>query len=224
MIKLDSNNNQSKITENPMKLYRVLVKCLSGIIKTIFIIDVKGEENIKTDGPCLVCANHLSNWDPIFMAVTVKRPVFFMAKKEIFKVPVVSTLARKLGAFPVDRENNDFTAIKTAINHLKYGNALGIFPQGTRCRGKAPETMPIKNGIGLLVFKTEADVLPVSVYTKNYKVFWFKKVYINIGEPIKFSEYGEVERSPEGYQHISDIVFSRICALTNDSKEAATNE
>ena len=207
-----------------MRLYKGLVACLGGIIRMFFVIDIKGKENIIKDGPCLVCANHLSNWDPIFMAVTVKRPVFFMAKKEIFKVPVVSSLARALGAFPVDRENNDFTAIKTAINHIKYGNALGIFPQGTRCRGKTPETMPIKNGVGLLVFKTEADVMPISIYTENYKVSLFKKVCINIGEPIKFSEYGEVERSPEGYQHISDVVFNRICSLANESKEALKND
>ena len=83
--------------------------------------------------------------------------------------------------------------------------------------------MPIKNGVGLLVFKTEADVMPISIYTENYKVSLFKKVCINIVEPIKFSEYGEVERSPQGYQLISDVVFIRISSFPFRETAAITS-
>ena len=221
MKKLELSNNLDKIYKNPMRLYKTVVKCLSGVIKMFFRVEVKGSENMLQTGKCLVCGNHLSNWDPVFMAVAVKRPVFFMAKKEIFKVPVLASLVKTVGAFPVDRESNDVIAVKTALTHLKYENALGVFPQGTRCRGKDPSTLPIKNGIGMITFKTECDVVPISIYTKNYKVSLFKKVYINIGEPIKYSEYGEVERSPEGYQKISNYIFDRICELNNESKEAS---
>lgn len=221
MKKSEMTSNPDKIYKNPMKLYKVLVKCLTGIIRILFRVEVKGYENMPQNGPCLVCGNHLSNWDPVFMAISVKRPVFFMAKKELFKIPVISSLVSVLGAFPVDRENIDFTSVKTAITHIKYKNALGIFPQGTRCIGKSPTTLPIKNGVGMITFKTESDVVPISIYTKNYKVSLFKKVYINIGTPIKYSEYGEVERSPEGYQKISDHIFNRICELNNESEEAS---
>lgn len=221
MKKSEMRSNPDKTYKNPMKLYKVLVKCLTGIIRVLFRVEVKGYENMPQNGPCLVCGNHLSNWDPVFMAISVKRPVFFMAKKELFKIPVLSSLVSALGAFPVDRENIDFTSVKTAINHIKYENALGIFPQGTRCIGKSPTTLPIKSGIGMITFKTESNVVPISIYTKNYRVSLFKKVYINIGEPIKYSEYSEIKRSPEGYQKISDYIFSRICELNNESKEAS---
>ncbi len=221
MRKSEITSNPDKIYKNPMRLYKVLVKCLTGVIKLFFRLEVKGIENMPQSGSCLVCGNHISNWDPVFMAISVKRPVFFMGKKELFKIPLLNTFLRAVGAFPVDRENIDFTSVKTAISHIKYENALGIFPQGTRCIGKSPSALPIKNGIGLITFKTQADVVPISIYTKNYRVSLFKKVYINIGKPIEYSEYGEVERSPEGYQKVSDIIFGKICELAKESEEAS---
>ena len=211
---------QNKRYTSKMKFYRSVVWLLTGGIRLAFRMKIEGRENMPKDGACFVCCNHLSNWDPVFLAVSVKRPVHFMAKKEIFSVPVLKNIVTLLGAFPVDRENADITAIKTALNHIKHGNALGIFPQGTRCRGKAPETLPIKSGTGMMVYKTECDVIPVSIYTKDYKVSFLKPVYVKIGKPIKFEDYNAGEKSQEEYQRISDFIFERICSQANGSKEA----
>ena len=212
---------QNKRFESKMRFYKVVVFVLTGIIKVLFRMKITGRENMPKDGACFVCCNHLSNWDPVFLAVSVKRPVHFMAKKEIFSVPVLNKIINVLGAFPVDREAADITAIKTALNHIKHGNALGIFPQGTRCVGKAPEELPIKSGTGMMVYRTECDVVPVSIYTKDYKVSLFKRVYVEIGKPIKFEEYEAGAKSPEEYQRISDIIFDRICAQVHSSEKAA---
>lgn len=215
------NNSVDKIYKSPMRFYKIVVKALSALIKALFFISIEGTENIPQNGACFVCCNHLSNWDPVFLAIAIKRPMHFMAKKELFCIPVIKNLVRALGAFPVDRDNADFTAIKTALTHIKYENMVGIFPQGTRCLGNSPETIGVKSGTGMMVFKTQADVLPVSVYTENYRVKLFKKVYIKIGKPIKFDEYGPVEKSQEEYQRVSDIIFNRICSLVNESKKEA---
>ena len=209
---------QNKKYLSKMRFYRTVVFLLTGIIRLLFRMKIRGRENMPKDGACFVCCNHLSNWDPIFLAISVKRPVHFMAKKEIFSVPVLGRLVTVLGAFPVDREAADITAIKTALNHIKYGNALGIFPQGTRLVGEMPEKLPIKSGTGMMVYRTESDVVPVSIYTKGYKVSLFKPVYVEIGKPIKFEEYNAGEKSPEEYQRISDIIFDRICSQANASK------
>lgn len=204
-----------------MRFYKTVVFCLTGVIRVLFRMKITGRENMPAKGDCFVCCNHLSNWDPVFLAISLKRPVHFMAKKEVFEVPVLKNLVGALGAFPVDRETADITAIKTALNHIKHGNALGIFPQGTRCTGNPPETLPIKSGTGMMVYRTQSDVIPVSIYTKGYKVSLFKPVYVTIGNPIKFEEYNAGEKSPEEYQRISDEIFGRICEQANESKKAA---
>lgn len=211
---------QNKKYTSKMKFYKVVVFCLTGLIRTVFRMKIEGRENMPEDGACFVCCNHLSNWDPVLLAISVKRPVHFMAKKEVFEIPVLKSLVTLLGAFPVDRETADITAIKTALNHIKHGNALGIFPQGTRCAGQPPETLPIKSGTGMMVYKTQSDVVPVSIYTKGYKISFFKRVCVKIGKPIKFEEYNAGDKSPEEYQRISDIIFERICSQANEAGEA----
>ena len=211
---------QNKKYVSKMRFYRCVVFCLTGIIRVFFRMKIKGRENMPKSGECFVCCNHLSNWDPVLLAIAVKRPIHYMAKKEIFSVPVLRNLVTALGAFPVDRETADITAIKTALNHIKHGNALGIFPQGTRLVGEPPEKLPIKSGTGMMVYRTQSDVIPVSIYTKGYKVSPFKRVYVEIGKPIKFEDYNAGEKSPEEYQRIRDIIFNRICSQAKDSEKA----
>ena len=96
---------------------------------------------------------------------------------------------------------------------MKHGEPLGIFPQGKRCRGVKPETKDIKSGVGMMVYRTEAPVVPVAIFTKDYKVRLFRRVHVRVGKPISFEEYAAGAKSPEEYQRISDMVFDRIRAL-----------
>ncbi len=202
-----------------MRLYRGAVAVLSWLIRAMFRTKVVGRENVPKEGACLICANHISNWDPVLVAVAVKRPIFFMAKKELFQIPVFNKLLTTLGAFPVDREAADISAIKTAFTHIKHGEPVGIFPQGKRYVGDSPDAHPIKNGTGMMVHRTAVPVIPVSVYTKDYAVKLFRKVYITIGAPILSEEYAPGEKSQEEYQRISDFIFDRICFLTENAKK-----
>lgn len=219
-----ANSVNFKQYESKMRFYKFAVALLTPVLKAIFRIKIEGAENIPQTGDIYVCCNHLSNWDPILLAVSSRRPIHYMSKKEVFKIPVIKSLLSLLGAFPVDRDNVDITAVKTALTHIKYKNAIGIFIQGTRCTGKDPESIGAKSGVGMLVYKTMSDVIPVSIYTKGYKVVPFKKVYVTIGKPIKYDEFSVGEKSPEEYQRMSNFVFDRICGMARAKKEALENE
>lgn len=200
-------------TPHPMRLYRFAVGAISGLVRFLLCADIKGRENVPTEGAFFACGNHISNWDPVLMAIALKRPVHFMGKVELFRVPVLGKLLCALGAFPVDRDAVDIGAIKTALTHIKHDEPLGIFPQGKRYRGTRPETRDIKSGVGMMVYRTHAPVVPVAIYTKDYKIRLFRRVHVRVGKPIEFDEFDAGAKSPEEYQRISEIIFDRVRAL-----------
>ena len=152
-----------------MKFYYVAHKALAVVIRTLFRIKVIGLENEPKEGSLLVCGNHISMWDPVMIAASMKkRQVRYMAKAELFKIPVVSFLIKTLGAFPVQRGSGDIRAIKTTIHHLQSGDCVGIFPQGSRHKGVDPRTTEVKSGTGMVAFHGKCDVLPVARVSKDY--------------------------------------------------------
>lgn len=196
-----------------MKLYAFLKKMLKGFFVGLFRVEFEGQENIPNDRPLLVCPNHLSNWDPIILAAVCDRQIRFMAKSSLFKIPLLNTLLKTLGVFPVHRGEADPTALKTAIKYLKDGDAVGVFPQGKRYMHKEPKDTPIKSGVGMIAYRSKADVLPVSIKTKGYKILPFRKVYIKAGKVIPFAELGIENGSQAEYTKATEIVFSRILEL-----------
>ena len=207
--------------ENSMKLYNGATKVLSVFVKALFRVKVIGAENehsveLKNT---VVCANHMSNWDPVILACVTKNPVSFMGKAELFKIPVLGFLLKALGAFPINRGVGDIAAIKLTIGTLKDGNNICLFPQGTRCIGKKPSETEVKSGVGMIVSRSMSDVLPVGIYTKNYKIKLFRRVYVVIGKPIAYDNLGFSENTKEEYQAASDKVFAEICALAEKAEK-----
>lgn len=122
---------------------------------------VVGAENVPRSGPLLVVCNHQHNADPVLLAAACPRPLFFMAKKELFATPGLGWLLERLGAFPVDRGASDRHAIRYAEAVLAQGHALAMFPEGTRSRtGRLGEGLP---GAGLILLRSGAPVLPAAV-------------------------------------------------------------
>ena len=136
-----------------------------------------------------------------------------MAKKELFKIPVLSWLIRMLGAFPIDRSGNDVGAIKNAISIVENGSCLGVFPQGHRYPGEDPRSTKVKTGAAMISTKTQADIVPVYLWTKKKKKTLFGRVYVVIGERIPFEELGYDSEAKGEYMRISELVFDRVCAL-----------
>lgn len=173
--------------------------------KFMFRMDIQGEEHIPTEGGVVLCCNHMSNLDPTTMAAFVKRPVRYIAKKELFEKRWSAKLLSALGAFPVDRQTTDMKALKTAIKLLKNGEALGIFAEGTRV--KDGEAKAAKAGVALFALKGEAPIVPICISSK-YK---FRSiVHIRYGKPIYLDEYKGQKVTTEMMEEITEKVMEKV--------------
>lgn len=193
-----------------MYFYKIVKALASIIFRIAFRINIRGKNNIPEDGKLILCSNHISLLDPIMLAIAVPRPINFMAKKELFESKILGKLISKLGAFPVDRDGSDLSAIRISLKTLKEDKVLGIFPEGTRV--KEPNLNTVKAGIGLIAIKSKSPVIPIYIDSK-YNIFG--KVTIKIGEPIYFDEYHGQKLGTEHYKDISKNIMQSIYLLKN---------
>lgn len=206
-----------RVKKGGSKAYRIIYAIFAGIVSFIFNYKVVNAEKEPDEGGCIVCANHVSATDAIALCYAFrKNQVHFMAKKEIFKIPVLSPLIKLLGAFPIDRGGNDVGAVKTAIKIVEEGSTLGIFPQGHRYPGEDPRQTKTKNGMALIAAKTGADVVPVYIWRKKNRFKLFRRTYVILGDKIPFEEFGYNHESPGEYARITEFVFDKICTLGED--------
>ncbi len=202
-----------------MSFYTGAIKVLGPAVRFIFAVrKVEGIENIP-EGGGLVCANHTCFADPIVIVAAIKKPVKYMGKAELFKIPVLSSVIKAFGAFPVKRGGADSTAIRTAETLLKNGELVGIFPQGTRCPGVPIEESSVKNGAGLIAYRSGCCVIPVYIKTKNNKVGLFRRAHIVIGKPIENCEFNFKDGTAKEYEEATKRIFEDICALAYSLKE-----
>lgn len=193
--------------------FKILVTLVKAFVKVFFRVRIIGQENIPAEGGCIVCANHASNWDPVFLVVLLTRRVYFMAKAELFKVPLLGWLIKTVGMIPVKRAAADISAVRTSINALKDGKALGIFPSGRRV--KKGEDAAAKSGVAFIAVKAAVPVVPIYIET-TYKPF--SKLTIHIGEAQDFAVYNKARLSSEQLGEISSDLFKNIYALAGDKK------
>ena len=195
--------------------YRVIYKIFAPLIGLLFRIRVVGRENIPAEGGYLVCANHIGASDPIFLCYALRnRQMRLMAKKELFSIPLLSSLIRALGAFPIDRKGNDVGAVRRAVALCKQGRCLCIFPQGHRYPGVDPRTTTVKNGTALIATRAGVGILPIYILRKGNRPKLFGGVTVIIGNPFSLDDIksGPVERGGE-YARISEAIFDRICTV-----------
>jgi len=199
-----------------------ITKFLNGIIKLlsyiIYKVDYVGLENIPKDGGFIMASNHVSIVDPGFLVITCDK-VHFMAKGELFTNKFLAKFFRALNAFPVKRGNSDKSSVEYAINVIKQGKVLGVFPEGT-CSDDGFPLQP-KAGVSLIAKATRADVLPVAICTKN-KGRLFQRVVIRIGEVIKYEDLGisDDKRSSSELRAAARLVMDRIVALWEQGPNA----
>ena len=138
---------------------------VSPMLHAYFGGKIYGLEHVPLSGPLVVVSNHASYFDPPIVSNCVCRPVAFMAKEELFQVPVLKDAIRLYGAYPVRRGSSDRKAMQAAMSYLREGWAIGLFLQGTRTPD-ARITDP-KLGAALIAAKTNAPLLPVSLWGTN---------------------------------------------------------
>ena len=196
------------------RTFRVIYALFAWIVKLIFRIKVANAQNEPVEDGYIVCANHISATDPIMLCYAFrKHQVHFMAKKELFKIPVLSWLIRTLGAFPIDRGGNDVGAIKNAVGIVESGRVLGVFPQGHRYPEQDPRETKTKNGAALIASRAGASIVPVYIWRKENKGGAFRKTYVIIGEIIPFDSLGFNKEESGEYARITAEIFDRICKL-----------
>ena len=148
---------------------------------TLWRMRITGAERVPRTGPLIVVANHVSNLDPPVLGAATPRPLYFMAKAELFRMPLLGPVIWQLHAFPVDRAKGDISAIRRAVEVLKMGAAVGIFPEGGRNRDGQNR---IHSGVALLASLTGAPVLPVYIHGTKQR---FSRITVVFGEPMTFS-------------------------------------
>lgn len=174
--------------------------------------EVKGAENLPASGGVVLAANHASYWDPVVVGCAFNRQVYFMAKSELFKIPLLGSLIRSLGAFPVRRDKSDRNAIRTAIKLLEKGNVVGIFPEGGRSH--TGELMKPHLGAAMLAFKAGVPILPVALSgTKGV----LGKVTVLVGRPVLIRQGAKAKKVE--LENTSDYVMTQIASLLRSISE-----
>lgn len=201
------------IKKRGKNFYKSLIPWLAPTVRFFQRIKPIGIENIPTDRGYVICANHIAAKDVIMIGAAYPEPIRFVAKKELFSVPILGRLIKKLGAIKLDRGGSDVAAIKTSVNLARAGYNIAIFPQGHRYPGVDPSATPTKNGAALIAYKSESDILPVFIKTKNNKYRFLRKIEIVFGKPIKYSELGFVNGGSEEYRAATDKIFAEILKL-----------
>ena len=181
---MESNKQQMKPLHRTW-LYTFIVWGLYFIVsKVLFFVKIEGRENIPKDRYCVLMGNHQCILDPLMLALCVPdREIHFMGKKELWNNKLLGWAFTKVHGFPVDRGNMDMGAIRTAMNVLKEGDTLGIFPEGTRSR--TGHMLPLLGGSSMLALRSRCDVIPVYI-DGNYRPF--RRMTVRVGKPVEMDD------------------------------------
>lgn len=188
-----------------MSFYGFARSIVYGILRPIYRIEVIGRENIPKEGGVLLCANHIHNFDPPVVGIMAPRPISFMAKEELFNVPVLGKILPHVNAFPVKRGMSDREALRTGLKVLKEGKVLGLFPEGTR--SKTGELGKGLAGAGFFALRTDADVVPCAIIGP-YKAF--SRLKVVYGKPIDMKTLRENKASAE---ETTELIMEEIRKL-----------
>lgn len=170
-------------------MYTLLQVFFTFFFKVFFRAEVIGKENLPAEGGVILAANHMSNWDPPFLATFLSRPVSYMAKQELFEVPILRKIIQSCYSFPVKRGAADRGAIKAAVGALKDGRCVGLFPEGTRSRDG--HLHKAEAGVALLAAMGRVPVVPAAILGTD-QIFslrsFFPKLTVVYGTPLFFPE------------------------------------
>jgi len=191
---------------------RKVVKAILYFAAVIYARPKKvGEKNIPKTGNYIICANHIHALDAPVLVLTLKREVIFIGKEELFENKFLNWLGKCFEVIAIKRDSADMDAMKKSFKALKQGKLLGIFPEGTR-NGMA-KGVKVHNGAALIALKTNSPIIPVGIQG-NFKPF--KKIKLNIGKPMDFSEYAKEKNNKEVLDIITKQVMDEVVRLTNE--------
>ncbi|MEN3028047.1 MAG: lysophospholipid acyltransferase family protein [Aquificaceae bacterium] len=183
--------------------------------RKLFRVEVHGVENIPP-GPCIVASNHRSHLDPPVLNSVFPEPLRFLAKEELFRVPLLGRLLPHMGALPVRRGSGDLEVLELALELLHFGCKVGIFPEGSRAN--PGEFLKPKLGAGLLAIKSQKPILPVYISGTDL-VFPRHARLPKPGQPIKVfvgkSRLYYEEDNLKGYRRVAEDIMKSIRELAS---------
>ncbi|MDB6136296.1 MAG: phospholipid/glycerol acyltransferase [Verrucomicrobiales bacterium] len=199
---------------NPV--YRICHSLTWGVARAALNFRVIHPENLIEDGPALICANHVSFFDPPLISICFEKEIHFLARHTLYSNPVARWLFPRLNVTPIDQDRAGMSGLKTMVRVLNGGHRVLIFPEGSR--SPDGKLQPAAGGAGLITAKSRAPVIPIRLFGA-YEALpigsgrpRFVTVTAVIGKPLRFSE-AEFPSGREGYQRISDAIMEAIAAL-----------
>jgi len=181
--------------------YRFFYKLSWVLARLLFRFEATGAEKIPNNGGCILAMNHESYLDPPLAGIICRRPIFYLARKTLLEWPILGPIFPKLNVVPVDQDRADMSALKTIIRLVRAGACTIVFPEGSRTLdGKLQPALP---GLGLVIAKTRAPVVPMRIFG----------IRIVVGEPMIFTDADLEGSGRDLYQRLSERVMEKIAAI-----------
>lgn len=181
-------------------------------LKIFYRLSIEGREHIPTRKPFIICANHICWLDPLAVgaALPASYRIHFMGKKELFRNFFFAFVLKKAHAFPVNRQEADYGAIKKALQLLKEGQVLGLFPEGSR--SKSGSLQKAFNGAALIANRSGVPIVPILI-VGPYRIFKPLKLYIGAPFALPPLNYEHKEEKKEQLNEMSSTIMNHIKAL-----------
>jgi 1-acyl-sn-glycerol-3-phosphate acyltransferase len=191
------------------------------IAKFCFRFRAYHTERIPKTGPVILAMNHQSYLDPPMAGLCCpQREIYYLARKTLLQWPILGPLFPRVNVIPVDQDRADMSALKTVIKMVRAGEGTVIFPEGSRCMDG--HLLPALPGLGLVIAKTRAPVIPMRIFgaheafPRGGKKLRFHPITITVGQPMTFTDEDFAGPPREVYQRLSDRVMEQIAALRNE--------
>ena len=187
------------------------------IATTLFDFKVVHRERIIESGGVILAMNHQSYLDPPLAGIACRREIHYLARKTLLQWPILGPIFPRLRVIPVDQERADMSAIKTVIKLVRSGECTVVFPEGSRTLDG--EIQPAQPGLGLIIAKTLAPVVPMRIFgahaafPRGGKPHPFCPITLVVGEPMFFTEADLAGEGRDLYQKLSERVLARIAAI-----------
>ena len=197
--------------------YRYFYKLSWVLARLLFAYEATGAEKIPNKGGCILAMNHESYLDPPLAGIICKRAIFYLARKTLLEWPILGPIFPKLNVVPVDQDRADMSALKTIIKLVKAGACTIVFPEGARTLdGKLQPAQP---GLGLVIAKTRAPVVPMRIFgaheafPRGGKRLRLRKIRVVVGDPMVFTDADLEGGGRDLYQRLSERVMEKISAI-----------